>query len=416
MRLMTLCIAACLLVISPAGGVAGENCTSCHRVVLKGVHALLSCVSCHGEKPDVIPDPASGKHHAAGCIGCHQGYGALFDQPMTTRSREKLFVKRTLGREDPGFFEKNCASCHVKSCTDCHGGDGHNITRATDKSCMTCHRGYYVGMEYYGMAPREDSLRYQTGKTAFGEKYLKMTPDVHQEAGMRCGACHSMKSLAAGKKSSKNCVDCHKVRTNVIEHRIGAHMEKLECYACHSAWAAQEYGTFYLRFTNSPVQKEFEVVKNKGEYVKSSYLKKQDSPPLGVNAAGRVSPIRPEFILYATTVRGNKPSGKENQLLAAEWKAFFPHTIRRGTAMCDACHENARRFVMEKKEDRIYNLTADGMTLPSFWDREGQKVVNGDFLPRERYLKMSKKTPAYWRGYLEKWQKLLNRVGSSSSR
>ncbi len=416
MRLMTLCIAACLLVISPAPGAAGENCTSCHPVVLKGVHAALSCISCHREKPDVIADPASAKHHAAGCVGCHQGYGALFDQPMATRSREKLFVKRTIGRDDPGFFGKTCASCHLKSCTDCHGGNGHAIARATDKSCLNCHRGYFVGADYHGMAPREDSLRYQRGETAYGEKYLKMTPDVHREAGISCGACHSMKSLVAGAKSSRKCTDCHQPKKNVVEHRIAAHMEKLECYACHSAWTAQEYGTFYIRFINSPVQKEFEVDKNSGEYVKSSYLKKQDAPPLGINTQGMVSPIRPEFILYGTTVKNNRPAGKENQLFAAEWKAFFPHTIRRGTPMCDACHQNARRFIMEKKEDRIYNLTADGMTLKSFWDREGQKVVNGDFLPRERYLRMSKKTPAYWRGYLDKWQKLLHRVEGSSSR
>ena len=415
MRLMMTCIAACLLVINAAGGSAGENCTLCHQVVLKGVHAALPCASCHREKPDVIANPASGEHHAAGCVGCHQGYGAMFDQAMATRSREKLFVQRTIGKSDPGFFGKNCGSCHLRSCTDCHGEDGHNISKATDKSCMTCHKGYYVGMEYYGMAPREDSLRYQTGKVAFGEKYLNMLPDVHAEAGITCGACHSMKSLVSGAKSSRKCIDCHRVQKAAVEHRISAHMERLECYACHSAWAAQEYGTFYLRFTNSPVQKEFEVVKNSGGYVKSSYLKKQDAPPLGINAGGKVSPIRPEFILYGTTVKNNRPAGKENLLLAAEWKAFFPHTIRRGTVMCDGCHESPRRFIMEKKEDRIYNLPADGMTLPSFWDRTGQKVTNGCFLPRERYFRMSKKTPAYWRGYLEKWQKLLNRVDGSSS-
>jgi len=416
MRSMMLCIAACLLAINATRGAAGENCTSCHPAAPKGIHAALPCASCHRGKPDVIADPASGKHHAAGCVGCHQGYGALFDQPMATRSREKLFVQRTIGKGDPAFFETNCNACHLKSCTDCHGGDGHNIVRATDKSCLACHKGYYTGMEYYGMAPREDSLRYQRGATAFGEKYLKMTPDVHREAGMGCGVCHAMKSLAAGAKSSRKCTDCHQAKQTAVEHRITAHMEKLECYACHSAWAAQEYGTFYLRFTNSPVQKEFEVAKNSGGYLKSSYLKKQDAPPLGINAAGRVSPIRPEFILYKTTVKNNRPEGKENQLLAAEWKAFFPHTIRRGTPMCDACHENARRFVMEKKEDRIYNLTADGMTLPSFWERAGQEVANGDFLPRARYVRMSKKTPAYWRGYLEKWQNLLNHVAGSSSR
>ena len=415
MRWMMICIAACLLAINPANGVAGENCTSCHRVVMKGVHAALPCASCHREKPGVIANPASGEHHAAGCIGCHKGYGALFDQVMATRSRERLFVRRTIGTRDPDFFGKNCRSCHLRSCTDCHGGDGHNIVRATGKSCMTCHKGYFVGMEYYGMAPREDSLRYQRGKVAFGENYLKMLPDVHAEAGMTCEACHSMKSLVTGAKSSKKCTDCHQVKKAAVEHRIGAHMKKLECYACHSVWSAQEYGTFYLRFINSPVQKDFEVVKNNGGYVKSSYLKKQDAPPLGINAAGKVSPIRPEFILYTTTIKNNRPAGKENQLLAAEWKAFFPHTIRRGTPMCDACHENSRRFIMEKKEDRIYDLPGDGMTLSSFWDQTGQKVTNGDFLPRERYLRMAKKTPAYWRGYLEKWQKLLNRVDGSSS-
>ncbi|HBB16659.1 MAG TPA: cytochrome C, partial [Syntrophus sp. (in: bacteria)] len=63
--------------------------------------------------------------------------------------------------------------------------------------------------------------------------------------------------------------------------------------------------------------------------MKSAYLRKQDAPPLGINAAGKVSPIRPEFIVYFTEIRNDRPVGQENRLLAAEWKAFFPHTIRR---------------------------------------------------------------------------------------
>ncbi|MBP1728740.1 MAG: hypothetical protein H6Q56_1113 [Deltaproteobacteria bacterium] len=54
------------------------------------------------------------------------------------------------------------------------------------------------------------------------------------------------------------------------------------------------------------------------------------------------------------------------------------------------------------------------MTLPSFWDRTGQKVINGDFLPVARYLQLTKKSPAYQRAYIEKWQKLINRVENSS--
>ncbi len=415
MRSMMLCIAACLLAVNAASGIAGENCTLCHPVALEGIHAGLACASCHGEKMHAIADPASAADGAAGCVGCHKGYGALFDHAMATRSGEKLFIERTVGRSDRDFFRKNCDSCHLRGCTDCHGGDGHNIAKATDKSCLACHKGYFVGADYYGMAPREDSLRYQRGAVAYGETSLKMLPDVHAEAGMACGACHSMKSLASGAKSSRRCIDCHKVKETVIEHRISAHREKLECFACHSAWTPQEYGTFYLRFTNSPSQKEYRVRKNSGEYVKSAYLRKQDAPPLGINAGGKVSPIRPEFILYYSGIRNDRPAGTENRLLAAEWRAFFPHTVRRGTVMCDGCHDNPRRFILEKKEDRIYHLEADGMTLPSFWERTGQKVVNGDFLPLVRHARMSKKGPAYWKAYLEKWQGLIDHVGSSSA-
>ncbi|OGU08003.1 MAG: cytochrome C [Geobacteraceae bacterium GWC2_58_44] len=424
MRLMMLCIAACFLTVSAACGSTGENCTDCHRITLKGIHAALPCLSCHGSEIDTIANPAAGTNRTAGCVGCHRGYARLFDHAMGSRSREKLFVDRSIGALDPGFFENNCNSCHLRGCTDCHGGKGHDIAKADDRSCFNCHKGYFVGTDYYGMAPREDSLRYQRGEVAYGETFLKMTPDVHAEAGMKCGACHAMTSLVAGAKSSKTCLDCHTVDKKIIEHRISAHLEKMECYACHSAWAAQEYGTFYLRFAgDSPSRDYYRVRSNEGDYVKSAYLRKQDAPPLGLNARGKVSPIRPQFILYFTDIRNDRPAGTwplatgselENRLLAAEWKAFFPHTIRRGTVMCEGCHDDPRRFIMERGEDRIYQLQADGMTLPSFWNQAGQRVINGDFLPVSRYLQLTRKSPAYQRAYLEKWQSLINHVENSS--
>ena len=433
------CIAACFLALSAAGSGAAENCKDCHKVTLKGLHAALPCLSCHLSETETLGDPASAAGRAAGCAGCHRGYGALFDGAMATRKGEKLFVDRTVGQFDPAFFQNNCGACHLKSCTDCHGGSGHELAKATDRSCFACHKGYFVGTDYYGMAPREDSLRYQRGEVAYGETYLKMTPDVHAEAGIRCGACHSMASLVAGAKSSKTCLDCHTVSQKVIDHRISAHLEKMECSACHSAWTPQEYGTFYLRFSQSPSQDEYPVRGNQGSagnsrrggnaggagnYVKSAYLRKQDAPPLGVNARGKVSPIRPEFLLYFSDIRNDRPVGgwssgresdsMENRLLAAEWRAFFPHTVRRGTVMCEGCHDNPRRYLMESPGDRIYQLQADGMTLGSFWDRTGQKVVNGDFLPLARYRQLNNKSTSYQRAYLEKWQTLIKHVENSS--
>ena len=63
-------------------------------------------------------------------------------------------------------------------------------------------------------------------------------------------------------------------------------------------------------------------------------------------------------------------------------------TVRRGTVMCEGCHDNPRRFLLEPAAERIYQLQADGMTLPSFWDQSGQKVVNGSFLPAARYREL----------------------------
>ena len=416
-RSMMLCIAACFLLLSAAGAWGVENCTDCHKTVVKGVHAGVPCLSCHLDESATLGNPASMESRAAGCVGCHRGYHKLFDHAMATREKELRFVARSFGREDGEFFGKNCNSCHLQGCTDCHGGKGHDIARPKDRDCFTCHKGYFVGTDYYGMAPREDSMRYQRGEVAFGEAFLKMTPDVHAEAGLTCGDCHSMGSLVAGRKASKGCLQCHEAKRTVLEHRITAHLEKMECWACHSAWAAQEYGSFYLRFTDSPSQEYYRVRRDQtGEdYVKSAYLRKQDAPPLGLNDRGRVSPIRPQFIGYFTDIKNDRNIWEENRLLAAEWKAFFPHTVRRGTVMCEGCHDNPRRFVLEPEADRIYSLAADGMTLSSFWDQSGQRVANGAFLPAARYRELSRKTPAYRRGYLEKWQTLINHVETSSA-
>lgn len=411
---MTLFIVVSFLAIKAGSADAAGNCTSCHHVQVTGAHARISCALCHGNESNPAVNPASLASGAAGCTVCHRGYAALFDHAMGTRAGEKAFVARSWGKADPHFWDKNCNSCHVTSCLDCHGGKGHAVVLPTKKMCLACHKGYFIGMDYYGRAPREDSLRYQRGINIDGERYLKMLPDVHAEAGMGCGACHSMRSLAEGKKTSKKCLDCHRLNKKIVEHRIAGHLNKLECYACHSSWGAQEYGTFYLRFTDSPSRDYYRLKNSGNEYVKSAYLRKQDAPPLGINERGKVSPIRPQFMAYFSDIRHDKPFGPENRLLAAEWKAFFPHTIRRGTVMCDGCHDNPRRFIQESKEDRIYLLQKDGMILPSFWDRTGQRVANGDFMAVARFRKMTGKSPAYKKAYIEKWKSLVSRGENSS--
>lgn len=407
---LMIALSVLLLVNIEPLAIAGEE------VQVGGVHASLTCQDCHGDNVSETPHPASAENHAAGCVSCHQGYGKIFSQAMTTRQAERNFAQ-SFKEFDQHFFANNCNECHVADCLDCHGGDGHNIAPANQESCLSCHQGYYTGWEYLGMAPREEDPRYQRGESFQGQHFLKMRPDIHAEKGLTCVDCHTMESLIAGESSAKKCKDCHVPDPNVIEHGIAAHMKKLECYSCHSAWVAQEYGTFFLRISkdDQEILDAFHVDSEPtGDYFVRSYLRKQDSPLLGLNDKGLISPIRPQYIAYYSDLRHSGDHSKENVLLSAQWKASFPHTVRRGTPMCDACHDNPRRFLMEPEDDRIYRIDLDGLGLSSFWSQEGQHVVNGKFLSAERVQALSLRTPAFVKAYVEKWKNLIDNVEDSS--
>jgi hypothetical protein len=347
------------------------------------------------------------------CLACHPSAVGVLSGPMATRAAEKQFARRALGTESARFFAQSCTGCHVAGCDDCHGAWPHAGRRPGDDACTLCHKGYFVGWEYLGRAPREDHARYQRGPVADGEPYLKMLPDVHAERGMTCADCHTMRSLQEGRKSAKTCAECHPaVAREVPEHALTAHLEKMVCEACHSAWAPQEYGTFLVNAETAEQQEAFAPLRAWGPWRKSAYLKRQDAPPLGLDARGKVAPIRPQFVLFATDTR----RGWENRLLAAEWKAFFPHTVRRGTVTCSECHDSRRRYVLEPDAERLYELEKDGLPLRSFWSRNHQTVANGSFFPPERYEAMNRKTPEYVRQYLRQWQKLLDRAAPPSMR
>ncbi|MBE0595696.1 MAG: cytochrome C, partial [Desulfuromonadales bacterium] len=159
-----------LLLLAPSSMAWAEECTVCHLVTVRGAHATVACGDCHGA--DGQRRRLAGEM-AAGCTACHPGMQGVMQGPMALRASEREFAAAAFGRRDRNFFEKNCNSCHLAGCLDCHGDDGHAIARPQKEDCHACHRGYFVGADYWGMAPREDHLRYQRGAGFDGEKYLK---------------------------------------------------------------------------------------------------------------------------------------------------------------------------------------------------------------------------------------------------
>lgn len=347
----------------------------------------------------------------APCSSCHPGQAAVLAGPMATRSAEVAFACRAFGDEGPAFFSASCAGCHVSACEDCHAGDAHRPATAYDSACLECHKGYFTGWDYFGRAPREDHGRFQRGPEAQGEYHLAMAPDIHAAAGLGCADCHRIHG--APEAEARGCRDCHlEIDETVPEHAIVAHLDHMTCSACHAAWAAQEYGTTLVMPRGEAAEDAFWSLPEAGDWIKSAALRQQGPPPLGLDSAGRVSPIRPQFILLAT----DRHRDWENRLLVAEWKAFAPHTIRRGSVTCGGCHENPRRFLLEDPADRIYDLGADGLPLESWWSRTGQRVVNGEFFPAERFERMNRRTPEYVRQHLRRWQSMIETGAASSAR
>lgn len=399
-RSTTLCIAGCLLLglsvavpAPPAGQVTGE--------------------AAQQPRPAQSAAPATAGS-AASCLFCHPSARAALLGPMSTREAERLFARRAFGPEEGDrFFAASCGGCHVSACGDCHGDAPHAGSKPKDEACLRCHRGYFVGADYYGRAPREDHARYRRGPTVEGEPFLKLLPDVHRARGMACADCHDMRSLHGAGPRAKTCRECHQEPSpRVPEHAIAAHLEKMECVACHAAWAAQEYGTFLVRPATPEQHEAFSALPSWGQWKKSAYLRRQDAPPLGLDAFGKVAPIRPQFVLFAS----DPARGIENRLLSAEWKAFTPHTVRRGSVTCSGCHDSPRRFLLEDDADRLHLLEKDGLSLRSFWSRVGQRVGNGAFFPAERHAEMNRKTPEYVRQYLRQWQNLLDQGEAPSKR
>ena len=378
-------------------------------------HCIVACsllsASLAAAAPSA-PAPAVGPA-AEACLRCHAPARGILSGPMATRAGERAFARRAFGAEGERFFAESCSGCHVSGCSDCHGDEPHLAGRPRDEACLRCHRGYAVGWEYAGRAPREDHARYRRGATAQGEPFLKMLPDVHFERGMSCADCHTMESLQQGRRVAKGCRDCHPaVKSASPEHAIAAHLERMACVACHAAWAPQEYGTFLVRPRTAEQKEAFAALPSWGPWKKGAHLKRQDAPPLGLDAEGRVSPIRPAFLLLATDPR----RGWENRPLAAEWRAFSPHPVRRGTVACGGCHDSPRRFLLEPEAERIYELERDGLPWRSYWSRAGQNVVNGSFLPADRHQAMNLKTLEYARRELERWQRLIDHAAPPSPR
>lgn len=159
---------------------------------------------------------------------------------------------------------------------------------------------------------------------------------------------------------------------------IGKHIDKMECYSCHSTWAPQCYGchvkvdyskgleaTDWLKtggahFPNgetSETQEGESIKKLKGKASESRTYTRWENPVLGINGEGRVTPIIPGCQQITTVIGtdgnpifvnkiwrtppGTENGGKEGQR-GMDMSPAQPHTVTKEARSCMSCHADPK--------------------------------------------------------------------------
>ena len=201
----------------------------------------------------------------------------------------------------------------------------------------------------------------------------------------------------------------------VAMEAVGKHMESMECYACHSDWVAQCYGCHitvdyskgktdvdWIKTANSREDNGLSAdyplgtngLKSEGKVTETRSYLRWETPILGINGEGRVSPMMPGCQVITTiidkqgnTIVKNKiwptPEGK-----GLDHAAVQPHTAGRLARSCESCHANPKtlgygieggRFMKGTKNGIVVDLaTAKGQTIPSKFQAQSQAVPGLD--------------------------------------
>lgn len=284
-----------------------------------------------------------------------------------------------------------CQDCHTTNSMHGNGNIGTTTLATVEIECADCHGtpdkypwelpiGY--GDEFgkkldmkmargLADAPMEVTSRFATVYpkrdgyllTARGNAFGNVVKDgnkiiVHSETGL------DFEAPALKQMEKENAwSDPVKVRTAMVA--VPEHMEKLECYACHSTWAAQYYGYKYVidytkqsaDWLDSPEKAakdgttadyHRQPVMQAGAPTYGDYSHMRwENPPLGNNGEGRVTPLVGVIQTVGTvigpdgkTIAWNRVAKTAAGYDAIELAPLNPHTTSKASRECADCHGN----------------------------------------------------------------------------
>lgn len=377
-----------------------------------------------------------GDYRASGCAACH----VVYSDAGTYEGGDKAIDRKRKGRPK---LHRLTVKIPVNQCLHCHNRGGRTGVS-------------YVGMmesDGYG-SPWGTEAGTPGGKKLHGKFYNYLNPDVHYRKGMACIDCHTKRDLHGdgnlyGKKEQAveiRCESCHGTadaesamktsRGSVLDNLkktgadivlvsrmdggerivpqgkdvaakgsdsaktamgIPAHMEKMECYACHARWAPQCYGChaqqdlatrsgdwINTQAGDDPSKGGTTEAKQQTTFKwreTRSYLR-WESPVLGINAKGKVSPFIPGCQVIFTQIGPDGSATVHNKVYTTSdgtsgiaTNPIQPHTVTKEARTCEDCHANRKAVGLG---GGTYDSRANGVDVPfeleRIVDEEGKQI------------------------------------------
>ncbi|TWU05286.1 Doubled CXXCH motif [Symmachiella macrocystis] len=402
-------------------GIPVETCTTCHargKRIGVSFQGLMETPYHSPFAKDGGPQPAlHTKHYIAMEQDVHYLKGMTCQDCHTT----------TDVHSDGFLAAANLASVQIE-CADCHG--------TPDRYPWDLPLGF---MDEFAMTPATGKPRGVTTEpleqtrqgtvhepldgyliTARGNPYENVVRDgneiiVHTAAGKDI-RMQPLKKLFAEKKVSQKGV--------VAMQGVAGHLERMECYTCHSSWTPQCYGC-HIKIDYSQKDKCPECKDSKqgfdwvaagrkhqddpahrtdrgetdfdtmipGEVSEQRSYLRWEEPMLGINGEGRVTPLAPGCQPSVTLIGedgkpillnhifktdpGLEQGGEEGQL-AIDMSPTQPHTTTKDVRSCESCHASRKALGL-------------GIDSVRAWDKEhvvDLETVDGEILPNQFKVQM----------------------------
>ena len=408
-------------------GIPVETCTTCHD---RGKRIGVSFQGLM-ETPYHSPFAADGgeqpalhtKHYIAMEQDVHYQLGMTCQDCHTS-----------LDVHGDGFLAAaNLASVQIE-CSDCHGTPDKYPWELPlgfmDEFEMSSAKGHPRGVadEVLGHTRQGTVYPAQDGflLTARGNPYENVVRDGNEIV------VHTANGKDIRMKTLKQLVDEKEVseRGMVAMKGVAKHLDRMECYTCHSKWTPQCYGCHVkIDFSQKDkcpecnesqenfdwvaagrLHQEPEHAADRGETgydtiipgkitEQRSYLRWED-PMLGVNGEGRFTPLAPGcqpsvtiigedgeplMLNHVFKTEKNVEGGGEDGQLAIDMSPVQPHTTTKNARTCESCHASSKALGLgigstrPWDEKTIVDLqTIDGKILPDQTQTQMEAVENLD--------------------------------------